>query len=235
MTVTGQSLHDDLIIRLGGYQNAFDANSLLSFINEGHAEVWAILKTLDDDYFVEDSQATTSTDDDYLAALTTATREYNLPANVRDIRLIEVTLPAGYEEIRFEYRKMSDPEFIAARKFAAAQGAGTGTQDGVYFYTIVGKRTLMLAQYPEAAFTLKIWYVRSLDDIDFVTEVSEILHPYSKKIVTFALERALKTLQDEALSREWLDAWRSDVTTLVMAATPRDTSGPRFIYLYEGQ
>ena len=234
-TVSGQSLHDDLIVRLGGYQNAFDSSSLLSFINEGHAEVWAILKTLDDEYFVEDTQTADSSADDYMAALTTSAREFNLPANVREVRLIEVTAPSGFEHVRFEYRKQSDPEFREARALATAQGAGSGTPTAIYYYTILGKRTLQLASYPEAAFTLKIWYVRSLDDIDFDDVVDEILHPYTKKIVTFALERALKTLQDETLSREWLEAWRDDIRTLVMAATPRDSSGPRFIAEYFGE
>ena len=233
-TISGQSLVDDLITRLDSFASAYDATSLLSFINEGKDEVWKVLRTLDEDYFVAGSQAATSTDDDYFAGFSRSSREVNLPNNCREVRFIEVTT-AGYEDLDFEFRRLSDPEFQVERKLATIAGSGSGRQQHAkYLYTIIGRRTLMLAQFLEAAVTAKIWFVRALDDLDLDSTLTEILHPFHKSIVTFALERATLALQEEQLSDEWLRRWRDDVRTLGLTAAPRDSSGPEFVSDWDG-
>lgn len=233
-TISGQSLVDDLIIRLEGYAAAYDATSLLSMVNEGKDAVWGVLRTLDEDYFVVSSQATTSTDDDYFAPLTTTVREVNLPNNCREVRMIEVTTP-GFEDLEFSFRRLSDPEFELERKLATIAGSGSGRQQhSKYLYTITGRRTLMLAQFIEAAVTAKLWYVRALDDLDLDGTLTEVLHPFHKAIVTFALERATLSLQDEQLSDGWLRRWRDDVRMLALVAAPRDSSGPEYVTEWDG-
>ena len=228
-TISGQSLIDSLQTRLGAFASAFDAADMLEFINEAKDSVWSVLRTLDEDYFVASSQASTSTDDDYFAAFTTSSREVNLPNNCREVRFIEVTT-SGYEDLEFEFRRLSDPEFQVERKLATLAGSGSGTQQHAkYLYTILGRRTLMLAQYLEAAVTAKIWYVKALDDLDVDSTLTEILHPFHKKIVTYALERATLALQEEQLSDEWLRRWKDDVRELALSAAPRDSSGPEFV------
>lgn len=232
--ISGQTLIDMFYARVGGYGAAFTVNEILDFLNEAKDELWGVLRTLDEDYFVAGSQASTSTDDDYFAALTTSSREVNLPNNCREVRSIEVTT-AGYEDWVFEWRNLSDPEFQAERRAATSAGAGCGRQlTDTFFYTILGRRTLMLATYPDAAVTAKIWYVKALDDFDVDDEITDILHPFSKKLVSFAAERGILSLQDEQLSEEWRKRWKEDVQAIALVAAPRSSTNAEFVTDWEG-
>ena len=232
VTVTGQVIYDEVIIRLGGLSNAFGVNDITSFMSDGLGEVWAVLRSLENDYFMEDTQTATSTADDYFAALTTSTREYDLPTNCREIRAMEVTT-TGYETTVFEYRPFSDEEFQQERRQATADGAGSGTRIGKYLFTVVGMKKLILAQFLEAAMTVKVWYVKSLDELTTDTVLTEVVHPFWRKIVDYAVERATLSVREETLSDRWLTRWREDVKTLALSAGPRVTTGPLFIQEYE--
>jgi hypothetical protein len=233
-TVSGQSLMDELTIRLGGYAAAFSVDELLSFVNEAKDAVYGVLRTLDEDYFVIPSQVATSTDDDYFAALTTTAREFDLPNGCREVRAIEV-ITAGYEDVPFEFRNLSDPDFQAERRSGAIAGAGSGRQlSDVYLFTVLGRRTLQLAAYPESAFTVKLWFVKALDDLTPSDTLTDILHPFTKKISSYATERATLSLQDEQLSNEWLKRWRMDVQELALTAAPRVSTSPEFVSDWDG-
>ena len=220
--IYGQTLLDQLDTRLGGLSNAFNTDEKFDLINAGKDAVWAVLKSLDQEYFVDDTQATTSGDDDYFAALTTTDREYNLPLKMREIRLIECTT-SGYERLRFEQRNLSDPEFVTARASATAQGAGSGRQlFDVYFYAVIGRRKIMFAQYPEVALTIRIWGVAALDDIDDVTdELTEILHPFWRAIVDYAAMLANLSVQNLAMDYAWRQKWEDGIKQIVISAAPR--------------
>ena len=219
--INGQTLIALALTNLGGLANAVTSTQLLSFLNEGKDEVWALLKELKEGFFIQASQTTDNTKTNYFPALLTNKREYTLPNDLRDIQFIEVTAPSGYERIKFTRRSMMHPEFRNSRTSStafASQGNTvplTGLDE--YFYDVVGKNTFILAQYPEVAFTLIIWYLRVLPEITPNGTVDEIIYPFSKKIADFAVMKVM-LLKDAAAWTAWKSQWRDDVVTLIQGA-----------------
>lgn len=239
-TLTGQDLIDDLRVELGALSNAFTVDQLLLFINKGVQEVWATVQSLGLDYFADSSQNIDNTKDDFFVQLNISQREYNLPVNVRELRFMEVTT-AGFEDRVFEYRKFDDPVFAVARKQATAQGPNgggstSGSIIGNYYYTVFGNQ-IVLAQWPEAVLTLKMWYIAAIDDItvDSGNPIPAILFPFNKKVVDYAALRALLSTQNETMSAQWLEAWKDSVRTIAISAGGRSSTGPIFINDYTGQ
>lgn len=225
---TGQDLIDSLRIRLGGLANAFTVDKYLSLLNDGVAEVWSVVRSLDLDYFAAFSQPTTSADDNYFVDLTSTVREYDLPKNCRELRAIEC-LTVGFEDKRFEFRRFDDPEFQSVRRVSTAGGSGTAA---TYVYTVFGNQ-FMLAQFPEATLRLKLWYIKSIDEIDINT-IPDILFPFNKKIVDYAAERATLSSQNESMSQAWMIEWKDDVKTLAMSTGSRSSTNATFVSDYLG-
>jgi hypothetical protein len=230
-TVSGQNLIDDIRVRLGGLANVFTVDQLLSFSNDGVGEVWSVIRSLDLDYFAASSQDTTATDDDFFLDLTTSTREYELPKNCRELRAIEV-LTVGFEDKQFQFRRFDDPEFQEARRFSTAAGSGSGSCLAIYFYTVFGTR-MLLAQYPETTLKAKLWYIKALDDID-IDSVPEILHPFNKKIVDFAVKKAILSTQNLEMALGWKTEWMDSVKTLAMSVGSRSSTNATFSVDYLG-
>lgn len=230
-TTTGQDLIDSLRIRLGGLANAFTVDKCLSLLNDGVTEVWSVIRSLDGDYFGASSQDTTSANDDFFLDLSATVREYDLPKNCRELRAIEC-LAVGFEDRVFQFRRFDDPEFQAARRFSTAGGASASSSIANYLYTIFGNQFL-LAQFPEATLKLKLWYIKSIDEID-TTAIPEILFPFNKKIVDYAAERAMLSTQNESLSQAWMVEWKDDVRTLAMSTGSRTSTNATFASDYLG-
>lgn len=226
----GQNIVDLVNAKLGGLANSIAPDQLLSFINEGKDELWGVLSQLKRNYFVVGSQSTNSAASYYFPSLSTSQREYALPSDLIDIVFIEVISPTGYEMIKFVRRPMFHPEFRDARTSSTAfqdQG-GTIPFSGFtdYIYDIVGKGTLILAQFPEVAFTLKIWYVRALPEITLSGVVDEIVFPFHKKIADFAAMKVI--LKDELESfAAWVEQWKQD---LIQVSESADRSSADPIY-----
>lgn len=235
-TVNGQAIITLAQYNLGGRANSVTPDQLLSFINEGKDEVWSALKQMKENYFITPSQPTDSTQPTYFPALSVATREYTLPADLRDIEFIEVTAPSGYEEVEFRRVSMLHPDFRQARQAASAfhaQGNSsplTGT--GIYYFDVVGKSTFVLAQYPEVPFTLIIWYVKALPDITASSTVDEIIFPFSKHIATYAVMKIrLMKAPDEFAA--WKTQWRDELISMTQGSD-RNGSDPQFVADFEG-
>jgi hypothetical protein len=221
-----QQLITSIQTRLGGSANALTSDQFLDFVNEAKDEFWSVLVTCANDYFVQNTTTTVSQSNTF-AALNTTTREYTLPSDYLCARFIEVLSPSGYENTRFVFRDLSHPEFQAQRRDSTASGNSSGALRDVYYYTIVGKNTFMLAAYPEVAFTLKIWYVRAIADLVLAGTFDETVLPFPKKIVDYAVSR-IRFVKDPGEWAAWKQAWKDDVVTLLEAATPRSSTDAQF-------
>ena len=233
--VSAQSLFDALNARIGGYSNAFDTDELISFLNEGMHEVWKELKNLERGYFVVSTQATDNTLSTYFAALTTTTREFSLPTDCRQIKSISVTSPSGYEHVDFVRRSVSSDEFKEAERDATAQGSSANAGTDEYIYDILDEKTLVLAQFPEAAFVLKIRYVYALPDLNIGGAtvgdggiLTAIIHPWHFAILSFAAKKAVLAKQNETMAEEWRREWREAVISVAMGAARRDST-PQYV------
>lgn len=232
-SLVGQDVIDLTNARLSGYQNAVSQDDLLGFINEAKDTVWSILKALNEQYFLIFSQATVSLDHYYFAPLSTSVREYTLPADFREIKFIECTTE-GFSGVKFVYREPTDEDFRSARRGANDGNAPTVNPDTM-LYTIIGKNQFVLAEYPPATVTLKLWYIRSLPDFEASDPVDEILYPYSKKIADYAAKRVLLATQDIAMFSAYAAQWREDVIEVAQGAGPRNQADAQFVQgLFEG-
>lgn len=237
MSTSYAQILSDVQVRLAGRANAFTPAQYTSAINEALAELWKALVGTTDDYFLQ-STTTTASQTNTFAALSTTVREYTLPGDCLRPRFIEVTAPAGYERVQFLYRKINHPEFITQRNNSTAVGPSSSTTaidefSSVYYYTIGGKNTLVLARYPEVAFTLKIWYVRALPAFQAGGAVDETVAPFANEITTFAVKRLQSIGQDPGAFAIWSEAWTNGIRNTVQAAGPR--SETNFITAQESE
>ena len=223
----GQNLIDLANARLAGYQNGIDSEALLSFLNEGKDEIWAILKNLNEEYFVTPSQSTDATADFYFAPLDPTVRQYTLPSDLREVKFIEVTTPS-YTQLKFTYKDITDDDFRNARRDASTQ-ADSSTGCNEIYYTILGKNGLVLAQFPPAAVQLLIWYVRAIPDFETDQAIDEVLYPYTKKIAEYAAKKTMLALQDPGQFSAWVSEWKQDVITVQNSAAGRNSADAVFV------
>jgi len=231
MSVSYAQILSDVQARMGGRANASTPSQYTSAINEGLAEVWKALVAVADDFFLQ-STTTTASQTNTFAALNTTTREYTLPGDCLRPRFIEVLAPTGYERVQFLYRKIHHPEFVTQRNNSTAIGPSSSTSaidefTSVYFYSIVGKNTLILARYPEVAFTLKVWYVRALPMLQSGGTIDETVAPFTNDITTFAVKR-LQSINDPTAFAMWVEAWRNGIIATVQAAGNRSETNANF-------
>ena len=223
--INGQYLINLTRSQLGGYANAFEAEDLLDYINEGKDAVWAILKATREDYIMGASQNSDNTKDNFFADLTTTAREFALPKDFIQMKTIEVTT-SSFNEVEFEHKDMASEEFKEARRSNTGD-SGVGNSRTTYFFDIIvlnGINTFILAQFPETNFSLKLFYIRSIPYIDVNDEADGVIYPYSVQIATFAAKRAMLPLQDKAMRLAWQDEWKEAARRIEVSAELRDIS-----------
>lgn len=234
-TVTGQDLVNMTNDLLGGYANGVDSRALLTFLNEAKDEVWSVTKELHEEFYQVFSQSTNPTADFYFPQLSTAMRNYNLPADLRSIEFVEVTTPS-YQGSDFVYAKLNSPEFREARKASNELGGpDTNSNVGRYIYSIAGKNQFVMASYPAVNLTLTLWYTRALPDFETSDVVDEILFPFSKKLAEYAAQRAMLSLQDSGQFAMWKASWRDSLINLVQAAGTRNDADATFAQDFCGE
>jgi hypothetical protein len=233
--LVGQDLIDLTNLRLAGLSNGVSDQALVSYINEAKDEIWAALKEENDEYFMQSTQTTDATQLNYfprdlsnnaLTTLSTTSRSYLLPTDLREIKFIEVTTK-GYEQTVFVYKNITDSDFKSARRSASVDPTLTPSTE--YFYTILGKNRFELAQFPETQFAITLWYIRSLPDFEASDSVDEILLPYSKKIADYASKKAVLGMQDPGQFAMWTQEWKADLVTVMSSASPRNQADAQFV------
>lgn len=233
--MVGQDLVDLTNLRLAGLSNGVSDQALISYINEAKDEIWAVLKEENDEYFMQASQTSDTTQLNYfprdltgaaLTTLATTSRSYLLPTDLREIKFIEVTTK-GYEQTVFIYKQITDSDFKSARRSASVDNTLTPSTE--YFYSILGKNRFEMAQFPETQFALTLWYIRSLPDFETGDNVDDILLPYSKKIADYASKKAVLGMQDPGQFALWTQEWKSDLLTVATSASPRNQADAQFV------
>ena len=223
---TGQELVDGALARLGGYANAVNPVTMLEYINEGKNELWVYLKGVRQDYFGKYSQSSTVTADDYFGVLSTSTREYELPPDCRELKSIEV-LTSAYEGVEFAHRDMSSAEFKSARLSASESGPSSGAVDKFIFDQVGTK--LVLAQYPDVAYNLRLWYIAAIPNIELGENAIQFLFPFLEKLKNYGAKRATQGVRDFNGFQAWREEWTKDLQAIVAGAATRDISEPRFV------
>lgn len=231
LITTGQDLYDEAERRLLGYGNALDEDTLLSYLNEGKDAVWGVLKSLDQDYFLQTSQYSDNTQNNYFGPLSTTVRQYTLMPDFMEYRGVEVVpgMPSGFEQTVFRYLDIADPDWKSSRRSANVQQGTTARID--YFFTIFAKNQLLFAQFPEVAFQLQWFYVRKIPDFQLSdsTDLDEVILPYTRKIADFAVKKAMLGLQDQDQFQVWRTEWKDDIVEIATGSSPRNEGDPVFV------
>lgn len=236
--LTGSDLIQMMTDRLGGYANAMTADVMLDLLNEGKDKVWVILKTLNESFFHTSTQSTDNTKDNFFGPFTTSAREYTLPIDFRAIRFIEVTT-AGFASMRFVKMVMTDPVWQQARRNANDPTVNAvGTAQFEFYYDIVEAPTggfeLIFAQNFAQQVQATLWYIRGLPDFEAGDSINQIIRPFSRAIVTFAVKKAMKVLQDEPMTAQWESDWKEDVISTAQGAGPINQADPKYVVDFEG-
>lgn len=233
-TITGQTLVDMTNDLLAGYSNAVDSRAMLTYLNMGKDVIWEVTKELHEEYFQVFSQSTNSAADFYFPPLSTGSRNYTLPADLRSIEYIEVTTPS-YQGAEFVYAKLNSPQFREERK-ASNQMGGPDTNNNVnrYTYTIAGKNQFIMASYPAVNLTIILYYTRALPDFETSDTLDEILFPFSKKLAEYAAQKAMLSVQDAGQFAAWERTWRDSLINLVQSEGTRNDADATFVIGFEG-
>jgi hypothetical protein len=212
---------------LGGYQGSIDTRQAMTFLNEGKDEVWMILKTLNEQYFIVPSQATDSSADYYFGPLSNTVRQYTLPEDFREMKFIEV-ITQGYTDLRFIYTNLINEGFRRQRESANDSLTPEPNQEQ-FLYTIIGKDQFVMADFPPTTITLTLWYVRGLPDFEMSDQVTEILFPYLKKIAMYASKLAMASDMDQNQWNIWKTEWKDSVIQICQGGAPRNQSDALFV------
>jgi len=236
-TITGQYLIDLTNDLLAGLQNGVDSRALLTYLNMGKDAIWEVTKELHDEFFQVFSQNTNSSGNYYFPQLSTATREYTLPEDLRSIEFIEcqTTASGGGCIPRFAYAKLNSPAFREARDSSNALGGPEpNNSEQNYIYSIAGSDQFVLASYPSQNYSLVLWYTRALPDFEASSTIAEILFPYSKKLAEYAAKKAVLGLQDPGQFAMWEREWRTSLVNTIQATGDRNDADPTFVFDYTG-
>jgi hypothetical protein len=235
-TVTGQYLIDACNDLLAGYQNGVDSRALLTYLNMAKDEVWSVTKELHEEYFQTFSQNTNPSGSYYFPVLSTATREYTLPEDLRSIEYIECqTATSGGATAVFKYAKLNSPAFKEARaRSNELGGPEPNNNQQEYIYTIAGQDQFVLASYPSQNYSIILWYTFALPDFEASDTLSEILFPFSKKLAEYAAKRAMIGLQDPGQFAMWAKEWRDSLINLVQGEGTRNDADAQFVEDFTG-
>ena len=192
--------------------------------------VWSEVKRLKDDYFMLNRTSLDGTltilTESYAATsfqIVAGTREYTLPFDVSEVKLIEVTT-SGYETVRFVHRDLASWEMRGLRELTENQSPGT-----VYF-DLVGERTLTIAPKLDTTLDLRLWYVPILDDLAADTDKLQMPHPLYIAVEEFATARAL--VQDRASEAAVWETMGTATVQRFMAGHRRQTQDPELVVPY---
>lgn len=232
-TKTGQELVKIVKDKLAGYGNAANPQTILMHLNEAKDEVWAVIKSLNDQNFVTFTQDQNNGLENYFPQLVAGTREYNLPSDLKEVKLIEVISPTDQADTKFIYRKMNHPDFTSARRSANMDPTTDVVSD--YYYTIAGTNPaqFVMANYPALTMSIRMWYVRGIPDFTLTSLVNDIVAPYDRKMTDFAVKRVL--LGSDLQSFEaWKAEWRDSLIMIAESSAPRNQADAVFVQDFEG-
>lgn len=172
---------------------SFWSNAQLNrYINRAKDRVWNRVKALNEDYFTITRASTdgslTILGETYAASsfqIVSGTRDYTLPPDFSEMKLIEVTTD-NYEDVRFVHRDMAHPEMRALLEI-------TDDQTPSYFvFDIIGERTLRIAPTSNTTLDLNITYVQILPELTTDTQEMPMPHPLYFAVEAYATASALK-------------------------------------------
>ena len=193
--------------------------------------VWTEVRKLDGDYFMTTRTSTdgslTILGETYDAAsfgiTAGTTTSITLPPDFADMRLME-TVTTGYENVRWHYRKLSDPDFRTLRAIPDQ------VTPAYFIFTIVDERTLVYTPLSNTSLTTRITYTQVQPVLATDATELEMPHPLYMAVEQFATAHALAQDRNPDAAA-WEAMGRSTIAT-VFGAHSRQRQDPEFVQDY---
>lgn len=171
------------------------AAQMRRFVNRAITRTWTEVRKVQDDFFLVTRLSTDGTvyilDTAYACSSFqissgTTTRDYTLPPDLVQIKLIEC-ITSSREDIRFVHRDLTHPTMRAAREIT------TAVDPGVLYFDIVGERTLTVAPYSDTALDLRLTYIPIIPELGLAHPVSGITRSGTTATLTTQAAHGLTT------------------------------------------
>lgn len=206
------------------------AADLQSRIDRAMHRVWTEVRKLKDDYFdiqrLSTDGSLTILGETYAAssfAIAAGTRNYTLPPDLFEMRLIEV-ITSGYETVRFIYKKLNHPEHRALREIT------TNITPSMFVFDILtanANPTMVIAPLSDTALDLRLTYTRVLPNLAADGTAMEMPHALYMAVEAYATASAL--LKDRAAEAAVWEATGNTLIASMFGAHARQTQDPVFV------
>ena len=216
----------DLLDSMIGKNASQLGDKKIAMLNAGKTEVWKIItgSTPEENWFGHESQSSSSGDADYFPLLSDGVREYTLPSNISQLRLIE-PVTVGFTEIDFRKSNIEKEDFRRRRRDNVAMSDAC---EVLYDIWGVNPGRLIFAANPAASIEVKLWYIRNPTEWaardDSVDEFPPTMHTL---ICEWAAAR-IGIGSDDKRAALFHAAW-SERVTHQLRVYRRDISGPQVV------
>ena len=162
---------------------------LVAAANEGKNELVKLIRQARSDYFE------TSVTGTMITAVAPNPTTITLPSDFAELKEIICT-DAGYYDIGFTYCDQSDVRF----KQALIDGGAFANGQGMFYYTITAEKTMLLSPGSDMALNYKIWYVKTIPDMQYPTDAPTGIPPeHYDYILTWMICECMRSNADPRL------------------------------------
>ena len=192
--------------RLDESSASFWSNAQIDrYVNRAKDRVWNRVKALNEDYFAVTRLSTdgsvTILGETYATSsfqIVASVRDYTLPPDFSEMRLIEVTT-TNYEDVRFTYQDMTKPEMRAMMEIVDNQ------VPAYFLFDIIGERTMRIAPKSDTTLDLRLTYIQAFPDMTTDADEMTMPHPLYLAVESYAVGYALKQDRNPDAPAEMLD------------------------------
>lgn len=163
---------------------------LYAYLNEAKDRVWNEVKKLKADFW---HVTRTSTDgsvtilgESYATssfAIVAGTRDYTLPHDISELKLIEVTT-TDYESVRFLHRDLAHPDM------RTALAVTENVSPSLIYFDLIGERTMRIAPKSDTALDLRLTYEQAFDDLSATIDLTMPM-PLYLAVIYYAVASAM--------------------------------------------
>jgi hypothetical protein len=215
-------------------QNVWRNTDIVTWLNDGIQAVVSESNEVTEDWYTRRMRSTDSAEtihgESYNPSgltIVAATDLYTLPPNVLQIRSIDPLTSANHAAgIQFLPRALTDYEVARVRRFTVESPA-------IYYYTVIGTRTLRIVPTPAAlvSITTEMFYVAMPERLTASDTITQIPVQALKAVKAYAVWLAMQAVNSPDVDAKFA-IYKSMVQELNTLATPRITSSPAFSHNY---
>lgn len=212
-------------------QNVWLNSNLVVWLNDGIQAVVSEAYGMMEDWLTRRMRSTDSAEtiqaESYSPSsltITGGTDLYTLPPNMLQLRSLEPLSDSDRQSgLTFLPRSMTHPEFLRIARLSSQQ------EQLVYYYAIVGQRTLRIVPMPATgvSITTELWYVAMPDRLTQSGSISSVPIQAIKAIKAYAVWLAVQSINSPDVNMKY-QVYQTMIREFNAMLTPRQTNDPVF-------